>query len=83
MIDHQFHKYVRSRFAMAEMQDSQYMTFAQAEIDFLTFLEQAMAVAWDEGYEAGSNDGCAWQDVTEGYTEFDDYEDTPNPYRDK
>ena len=46
-------------------------------------MKTAMAQAWDEGYEAGSNDSYAWQDATDGYAYFDEYEDTPNPYRDE
>ena len=45
-------------------------------------MKTAMAQAWDEGYEAGSNDSYAWEAVNEGYVDFDEYEDTPNPYRD-
>ena len=45
-------------------------------------MKTAMAKAWDEGYEAGSNDSYAWEAVNEGYVDFDEYEDTPNPYRD-
>lgn len=45
-------------------------------------MKTAMAQAWDEGYEAGSNDSYAWEAVNEGYVDYDDYEDTPNPYQD-
>ena len=45
-------------------------------------LKTAMAQAWDEGYEAGSSDSSAWEDVTDGYVDFDEYEGTPNPYQD-
>ena len=44
--------------------------------------KQIQAKAWREGYEAGSSDSSAWEDVTDGYVDFDEYEDTPNPYRD-
>ena len=44
--------------------------------------KRMQADAWDEGYEAGSNDSYAWEAVNEGYVDFDEYEDTPNPYRD-
>ena len=43
--------------------------------------KRMQADAWDEGYEAGSNDSYAWEAVNEGYVDFDEYEDTPNPYR--
>ena len=42
-------------------------------------MKTAMAQAWDEGYEAGSSDSSAWEDVTDGYVDFDEYEGTPNP----
>ena len=51
------------------------------ECDIDRALRTAMAQAWDEGYEAGSSDSSAWEDVTDGYVDFDEYEDTPNPYR--
>lgn len=44
-------------------------------------MKTAMAQAWDEGYEAGSDDTRAFNDVIDGYAYFDEYEDTPNPYR--
>lgn len=44
-------------------------------------LRTAMAQAWDEGYKAGSDDSNAWEDVNEGYVDFDEYEGTHNPYR--
>jgi len=46
-------------------------------------MKTAMAQAWDEGYKAGSDDSYAWEAVNEGYVDFDEYEDTPNPYRDE
>ena len=45
------------------------------------FIRAVKAQAWDEGYEAGSSDSSAWGDVTDGYAYFDEYEGTPNPYR--
>ena len=41
------------------------------------------AAAWNEGYEAGSDDAHAWADVADGCGDFDDYEDTPNPYQEE
>ena len=49
--------------------------------DFLRYIAEAKAEAWEEGYESGSDDTGAWEDVTDGYVDFDEYEDTPNPYR--
>lgn len=46
-----------------------------------TQVKRMLKQAWDEGYEAGSDDVHAWIDATEGYADFDEYEDTPNPYR--
>ena len=37
--------------------------------------------AWAEGYEAGSDDARAFDAVTENWVEYDEYEDTPNPYQ--
>lgn len=44
-------------------------------------VKQMLATAWDEGYEAGSNDVEAHLDALHGHTDYDEYEDTPNPYR--
>ena len=44
--------------------------------------KRMQADAWDKGYEAGSDDTRAFNDVTDGYADFDEYEDTPNPYQD-
>lgn len=40
-----------------------------------------LANAWDQGYEAGSDDARAFDAVTESWVDFDEYEDTPNPHR--
>jgi len=45
-------------------------------------LKTAMAQAWDEGYKAGGDDTSAFAATVDGYVDFDEYEDTPNPYRD-
>ena len=45
--------------------------------------KRMQADAWDEGYEAGSDDARAFDAVTENWVEYDEYEDTPNPYRDE
>ena len=52
------------------------------EYDIDRALRTAMAQAWGEGYEAGSYDTSAFAATADGYVDFDDYEDTPNPYRD-
>ena len=39
-------------------------------------MKTAMAQAWDEGYEA------AHLDALNGYTDYAEYGDTPNPYQD-
>ena len=44
-------------------------------------VKRMLANAWDQGYEAGSDDARAFDDVTDGHVDFDEYEDTPNPYR--
>ena len=46
-------------------------------------MKTAMAQAWDEGYEAGSYDTREFDAVTESRVDYDDYEDTPNPYQDE
>ena len=46
-----------------------------------TQVKRMLEQAWDKGYEAGSDDTRAFNDVTEGCAEFDEYEDTPNPYQ--
>ena len=46
-----------------------------------TQVKRMLANAWDEGYEEGWSDAHAWYDATEGHVEFDEYEGTPNPYR--
>ena len=46
-----------------------------------TQVKRMLANAWDEGYEAGSDDARAFDAVTESWVEFDEYEDTPNPYQ--
>ena len=40
------------------------------------------AEAWDEGYEAGSSDVELHLAALHGHTDYDEYEDTPNPYQD-
>ena len=50
---------------------------------FDRMIAKIKAEAGDEGYEAGSDDAHSWADVTDGYGDFDEYEDTPNPYRDE
>ena len=45
-------------------------------------MKTAMAQAWDEGYEAGSSDTREFDAVMESRVDYDDYEDTPNPYQD-
>ena len=45
-------------------------------------IKTAMAQAWDEGYKAGNHDTREFDAVTESRVDYDDYEDTPNPYRD-
>lgn len=44
-------------------------------------MKTAMAQAWDEGYEAGSYDTREFDAVLESRVDYDDYEDTPNPYQ--
>ena len=44
-------------------------------------MKTAMAQAWDEGYKAGSYDTREFDAVTECRVDYDEYEDTPNPYR--
>ena len=51
------------------------------EYDIARALRVAMAQAWDEGYKAGSDDTSAFAATVDGYVDFDEYEDTPNPYR--
>ena len=46
-----------------------------------TQVKRMLANAWDQGYEAGSDDARAFDDATDGHVDFDEYEDTPNPYR--
>ena len=46
-----------------------------------TQVKRMLANAWNEGYEAGSDDARAFDAVTESWVEYDEYEDTPNPYR--
>ena len=46
-------------------------------------VKQMLATAWDEGYEAGSNDVELHLNALNGHTDYDEYEDTPNPYRDR
>ena len=48
-----------------------------------TQVKRMLANAWDQGYEAGSDDARAFDDVTAGHVEPDEYEDTPNPYQDE
>ena len=43
--------------------------------------KRMQADAWDEGYKAGSDDTSAFAATVDGYVDFDEYEDTPNPYR--
>ena len=45
-------------------------------------INRIKADAWDEGYKAGSDDTSAFAATVDGYVDFDEYEDTPNPYRD-
>ena len=45
-------------------------------------LKTAMAQAWDEGYEAGSYDASAFAATADGYVDYAEYGDTPNPYQD-
>lgn len=59
------------------------ITKQQAEEAFDWFVRALKAEAWDEGYEAGSNDVEAHLAALHGHTDYDEYEDTPNPYRDK
>ena len=54
----------------------------RAEWAFREAIRRAKADAWNEGYEAGSDDARAFDAVTESWVEFDEYEDTPNPYQD-
>ena len=50
--------------------------------EFTRFVNSIKADAWDEGYEAGNHDTREFDAVTESRVDYDDYEDTPNPYRD-
>ena len=46
-------------------------------------VKRMLANAWDQGYEAGIDDARAFDAVTENWFEYDEYEATPNPYRDE
>ena len=48
-----------------------------------TQVKRMLANAWDQGYEAGSDDARAFDAVTESWVDYDEYEDTRNPYRDE
>ena len=48
-----------------------------------TQVKRMLEKAWAEGYEAGSDDARAFDAVTESWVEYDEYEDTPNPYQDE
>ena len=48
-----------------------------------TQVKQMLANAWDQGYEAGIDDARAFDAVNENWFEYDEYEDTPNPYREE
>ena len=48
-----------------------------------TQVKRMLKQAWDQGYEAGSDDARAFDAVTENWVEYDEYEDTPDPYQDE
>ena len=48
-----------------------------------TQVKRMLEKAWAEGYEAGGDDARAFDAVTENWVEYDEYEDTPNPYQDR